>query len=45
MIKEENKNNQSKINLRKKVTFDEMRGSIKLNEKTNAVELEKELYK
>ena len=33
------------LTFRKKVTFDEMRGSIKLNYKTNAVDLEKELYK
>lgn len=33
------------LNFRKKVTFKEMRGSINIGKKTNAVELEKELYK
>lgn len=33
------------LTFRKKVTFNQMRGSIKLNNKTNAVDLEKELYK
>ena len=33
------------VTFRKKVTFNQMRGSIKLNDKTNAVDLEKELYK
>ena len=33
------------LNFRKKVTFKQMRGSINIGKKTNAVELEKELYK
>lgn len=33
------------LNFRKKVKFEDMRGSINIDEKTNAVELEKELYK
>lgn len=33
------------LSFRKKVTFKQMRGSINIGEKTNAVELEKELYK
>ncbi|MBR5503783.1 MAG: hypothetical protein IKV87_05010 [Methanobrevibacter sp.] len=32
------------LNFRKKITFKEMRGAINLGHKTNAVELEKELY-
>lgn len=32
-------------NVKEKVTFKKMRGSINIGEKTNAVELEKELYK
>ena len=33
------------LTFRKKVSFEQMRGSIKLDYKTNAVDLEKELYK
>lgn len=33
-----------KLKFRKKVTFDDVRGFIKLDYKTDAVELEKELY-
>ncbi|MDO5852020.1 MAG: AbrB/MazE/SpoVT family DNA-binding domain-containing protein [Methanobacteriaceae archaeon] len=39
------KDGKPEINFRKKVSIDEMIGSIKLDYKTNAVELEKELYK
>ena len=33
------------VTFRKKVTFDQVRGSIELNDKTNAVDLEKEIYR
>lgn len=32
------------LKFRKKITFDDMRGSIKLDHKTNSVKLKKELY-
>lgn len=42
---EENENGEVVVSFRKKISFRDMRGAGTLKEKTNAVELEKELYR
>lgn len=45
MLWEENKNGEIVINFRKKLSFKDMKGAGTLKEPTNAVQLEKDLYK